>query len=159
MSHDADMGISINRTPRRIISIEVDKISYQDALRKIISLGKNRVSTYVCFANVHMVIEAYRDKKFAEQVNNASLVLADGMPVVKAFKFFYGEDQDRVAGMDVMPDLIKQAEINDLKVFFFGTTDELLAKIRQRIEKEHPGLQIAGMLSPPFNKSLMMNPI
>ncbi len=76
------------------------------------------------------------------------------MPLVKVLKFFYGIKQDRIAGMDVMPELMKEAEINSLKVFFFGTTPELLEKIRIRAEKEFPRLTIAGMLSPPFNKSL-----
>lgn len=148
------MILTKNRTTKKVISLEIDLISYENAVKEIIELAKSKTPGYMCFANVHMTIEAYQDKFFSDQVNNAAFVLADGMPLVKTLKFFYGKIQERIAGMDVFPDLIKAAATHDLKVFFFGTTPELLEKIRVRIEREFPKLKIAGLLSPPFDRSL-----
>jgi N-acetylglucosaminyldiphosphoundecaprenol N-acetyl-beta-D-mannosaminyltransferase len=139
---------------KQVISLNISIVSYNDAVNRIVELGKSALPAYVCFANVHMVIEAYHNKSFAEKVNNATLVLPDGMPVVKTLKLFYNQLQERVAGMDVMPDLIKAAEKQKLKIFFFGTTDELLDKIRERTEREFPGVNIAGLYSPPFNRPI-----
>ncbi|HNO71728.1 MAG TPA: WecB/TagA/CpsF family glycosyltransferase, partial [Bacteroidia bacterium] len=116
--------------------------------------AKERRKGYACFANVHMIIEAYQDKQFDKDVNSATLVLPDGMPLVKTLKWFYGIEQDRVAGMDVMPDLIRIASNNNLKLFFFGTTPELLEKIRLKIEKDFPKTDVVGLFSPPFNEPL-----
>lgn len=146
--------MSAKRGTNKIISLDIDSTGYMEAMERIIFLGKTSAPSYACFANVHMAIEAYKDKLFADQVNKADLVLADGMPLVKALKFFYKEKQDRIAGMDAMPDLIKLAGDHNLKIFFFGTTQETLDKIRNRIQKEHPSVHIAGLLSPPFGKSL-----
>lgn len=147
--------VSIKKRQRKeIISLNIDLINYQDALSEVTTLGADKRSAYVCFANVHMTIEAYENNLFAQQVNNATLVVADGVPLVKILSFFYGTKQDRIAGMDFLPDLLKAAEINNLKVFFFGTTTDILDKIKVRIEKEFSRLCIAGMYSPPFNKSL-----
>ena len=77
-----------------------------------------------------MTIEAHLDKSFASQVNAADLVLADGMPLVKTIKSLYGESIERSAGMDMLPDLIAYAERENLKVLFFGTTEDLLDKIK-----------------------------
>jgi N-acetylglucosaminyldiphosphoundecaprenol N-acetyl-beta-D-mannosaminyltransferase len=142
------------RERKRIISLDIDLLKYQDALAKIVAFGKSRRSGYICFANVHMTIEAYNNKNFADQVNNATLVLADGVPLVKTLNFFYGHVQERVAGMDVLPDVIALAEKNDLKIFFFGTTPDLLEKIKTKVEKEFPRVNIVGLLSPPFEKRL-----
>lgn len=139
---------------KRVIALDVSLMSYSTALDKLISFARSRTTSYACFANVHMIIEACRDKGFADQVNNATFVFADGMPLVKVLGFFYGIKQDRIAGMDMMPDLIKVAEREKLKIFFFGTTPDVLEKIRIRIAAEFPGAQVAGMLSPPFDRSL-----
>lgn len=143
-----------DRKTNKVIDLNIDLISYDGALCKIIALAKNRTPSYVCFANVHMTIESHEDKNFAAQVNNASLVLSDGMPLVKYLNFYHGHLQDRIAGMDVFPDLIELAQANRLKVFFFGTTQVLLEAIKVKVSERFPKLEIVGLLSPPFDKSV-----
>ena len=147
------MNVNEERLTKSVVSLNIDLISYRDALSKIIHMAKQKRHGYVCFANVHMTIEAYEDKNFADQVNKSTLVLSDGAPLAKAIGFFYGLKQERIAGMDAFPDLLKLAEDNNLKVFFFGSTDEVLKGITSRIERDHPKLSIAGSYSPPFNGS------
>lgn len=138
----------------KIVSLNIRAISYRKSIEEITEYAIMKKPSYVCFANVHMVIEAYQDRQFAKDVNSATLVLPDGMPLVKTLKWFYGIEQDRVAGMDVMPDLIRIASNNNLKLFFFGTTPELLEKIRLKIEQDFPKSDIVGLFSPPFNEPL-----
>lgn len=138
----------------KIISLDIDSLDYNTSLDRLIEYAKEKRNGYACFANVHMVIEAYHDKLFAQDVNNATFVFPDGMPLVKTLKLFYGIEQERVAGMDVMPDLIRLSAENNLKLFFFGTTEELLRKIKSKIEKDYSNTEVVGMFSPPFNKSL-----
>ena len=148
------MNVVQGRPTRKVISLNLNLISYEETLNEIVSMAKNKMSGYVCFANVHMTIESYEDKKFANQVNNATLVLSDGMPLVKYINYFHGYRQERIAGMDIFPDVIRLAETNRLKIFFFGTTPEVLEIIRLKIIKKYPNSEIAGLVSPPFDKSL-----
>ncbi len=97
-----------------------------------------------------MIIEAHWDSKFADLVNKADLVTPDGMPLAKAMKLLYSIEQDRVAGMDLLPDLLKNAEVEKLGVFFYGGTDEMLAKTQEYIQKNYPKLNKQQYLSPPF---------
>jgi len=76
------------------------------------------------------------------------------MPVARAIRYKYGVLQDRIAGMDAMPGLFAMAERDNLSVFFFGTTDEVLQSIEKRLKIDFPSLQIAGMISPPFGEDL-----
>lgn len=148
------MNVHEEISRKSVVSLNIDLISYRDALNKIIGIAKQKQHGYVCFANVHMTIEAYENKIFADQVNKSTLVLSDGVPLAKAIGFFYGLKQERIAGMDAFPDLLKLAEDKNLKVFFFGSTDEVLKKIISRIGRDHPNLSIAGSYSPPFNESM-----
>ena len=74
------------------------------------------------------------------------------MPLVKTIKLKYKKNIDRIAGMDMMPSLINEAEQNKIKIFFYGTTPDILEKIVDKARKENPGIQIAGSFSPPFKK-------
>lgn len=139
---------------KKIISLDIDLVTYSDALETIIQRARHSTPGYVCFANVHMIVEAYKDRSFAQQVNNATLAVADGMPLVKSMKWLYGLRLERIAGMDAFSDLLRLAEINHLKVFFFGTTDTILELLTQKARHQFPGLRIAGSLAPPFHKSL-----
>jgi N-acetylglucosaminyldiphosphoundecaprenol N-acetyl-beta-D-mannosaminyltransferase len=148
------MGLGANRVTKRIISLNIDEITYDEAIHRIISIAQQKSSGYICFANVHMTIEAYQNKKFAEQVNDAELVLADGMPLVQTMNLLHGCRQERIAGMDAFPDLIRLAEAHGVKIFFFGSTRHILDKIRLRAQRDFPALKIAGFFSPPFDQSL-----
>ena len=97
-----------------------------------------------------MTIEAHWDTKFASMVNGADLVTPDGMPIAKAMKLLYGIKQERVAGMDLLPDLLLKAQEEQLGVFFYGGTDEMLQHTKEYILKFYPQLSKHEYLSPPF---------
>tara|TARA_B100001063_G_scaffold247386_1_gene294072 strand:- start:4061 stop:4813 length:753 start_codon:yes stop_codon:yes gene_type:complete len=138
-------------TPKhKVLSLRLSSQSYSSAKQTILDWAKSRKSAYVCFANVHMTIEAYDNPKFAEVVNGADLVCADGMPLAKAVKLLYGQKIDRVAGMDMFPDLIQAAHEEKLSIFLYGTTDVILQKIVEKINNEFPKAKVVGAVSPPF---------
>lgn len=97
-----------------------------------------------------MTIEAHWDEQFADLVNKADLLTPDGMPLAKAMKLLYGIQQDRVAGMDLLPDLLKEAEKQDLSVFFYGGTQEMLDRTKEFVATNYPLLEKHHYLSPPF---------
>jgi len=135
---------------RKLLNTRLSVGNYSEFIEEIICLAQQKKSSYVCVSNVHMLIEAYKDKTFSRVVNNADIATPDGMPLAKSMKFIYGEKQDRVAGMDMMPSIINAAESNDMSIYLYGSTDEILSLIVARIEREHPNLKIAGYYAPPF---------
>ena len=134
----------------KIISIGVDTGSYGFFVRRIADLARQRASAYVCVANVHMVVEAHSHADFAAAVNSADLVTPDGMPLSRAMKLLYGVRQERVAGMDLLPDLLDAADRGGIPVFLYGSTCEVLSAMKGRIAREHPRLHLCGTHSPPF---------
>lgn len=135
---------------RFLISINVSIGAYKEFLEQIALLGKEKKSSYVCIANVHMLIEAYNDKEFAQVVNDADIVSPDGMPLATGIRKLYNINQDRVAGMDVLPDMLSMCENNGTPVFFYGGTQDMIDQTRKYIELNYSNLKIAGMISPPF---------
>lgn len=135
---------------KRLICLDLTIYSYFNFLDQIFLLGSNNISSYVCVANVHMLIEAFFDKNFCEIVNNANLVSSDGVPLAKGINILYGINQERIAGMDILPDLLKLAEKGNVSVFFYGGTDLMLKKTHDFCSMKYPYLKIGGFISPPF---------
>ncbi len=134
-----------------IFTFPVSTGTYQQFIDEIFNLSEHQFSSYVCFANVHMVIEAYNNPGFNTVVRGADIVTPDGKPVA-LFLRLKKIKQVRVAGLDVFPDLLREAEHRGKSVYFYGTTDEILDKIEEKARFEYPGLNIAGLYSPPFRK-------
>ncbi|UZR92741.1 WecB/TagA/CpsF family glycosyltransferase [Chondrinema litorale] len=126
--------------------------TFQEFTDKIFELSETKESSYVCFANAHMMVESYKSPEFNKILNNADLAAPDGGPVSKAVKVYHGIKQVRVPGMDLLPVLLDEAEKRNKSVYFFGTTDDLLEIIKEKAAKEFPNLRIAGTFSPPFRK-------
>ena len=97
-----------------------------------------------------MCIEAVDDPLFADVVNNADLVTPDGVPIAKSLKLLYGINQERVAGMDLLPDLHSECGQKELKVFFYGGTDDLKQATEKHMISHYPQLDVAGFHTPPF---------
>ena len=135
---------------KSIINFSVTTGKYSSFIDEITELARNRVSSAVYFANVHMYIEAYKNESFRELINKADIVTPDGQPLAWALRLLYGIKQDRVAAMDFVPDMLQRMQQEKLPVYFYGGTQEMLDKTATYVKQAYPSLIVAGMYSPPF---------
>ena len=56
----------------------------------------------------------------------------------------------RTTGPDLMGEIFRISVNQGYRHFFYGSTEETLGKLAERLEAAHGGIQIAGMYSPPF---------
>jgi N-acetylglucosaminyldiphosphoundecaprenol N-acetyl-beta-D-mannosaminyltransferase len=71
------------------------------------------------------------------------------MPVAKSFSLLYDIDQKRIAGMNLIEDIFFECSQHQLKIFIYGSTDDVLVKTRDKLSKDFPGLELS-FFSPPF---------
>lgn len=140
----------MEKTP--LLSLNISTAPYPEFIRSITQKAAAGESDYACVANVHMLVEAYKNSSFAQLVNGAGIVTPDGKPIVWALRFLHGIRQDRVDGMGLLPNLIGSAEEAGVPVFFYGGNQSTLDKTAAHLQKTHPRLQIAGLHSPPFRQ-------
>jgi N-acetylglucosaminyldiphosphoundecaprenol N-acetyl-beta-D-mannosaminyltransferase len=101
--------------------------------------------------NPHSVIVAEKDALFHEALQSADILLPDGAGVVLAAKVLRNPINERVAGFEFFTAMSRALAVTGKKrIFFLGSTDEVLAKILARFVREYPMLTICGMYSPPF---------
>ena len=134
---------------KKLLDIPVTCLPFEEQIMLILRWAKVRASKVVCLANVHMLIEAYNNPDFARVLHNADLVTPDGKPLVMMLRKMGVRNQNQVAGLDVFLNLCDLAEQTGTKVYFLGSTDDILQKIKGKLNQEYPILQIAGMKAPP----------
>lgn len=135
---------------KTIINFPITTGNYSSFVHHIVTLANQKESANVCVANVHMFVEAQKDESFKNIINEATIVTPDGKPLTWVLNYLYGIRQDRVAGMDLLPDLLQQMMLKRLPAFFYGGTPALLEKTEHYLKYAFPDLPIAGMYSPPF---------
>ena len=134
----------------QLLGIDISLGSYDSFINTLIEEARARKSCYVCLANVHMLVEAHNSPSFASVLNNARMVIPDGKPLIWALQILFGVKQERVAGMDLLPDLLFAADKHKISVAFYGGTDEILHKTLLYLKKGFPNINIVKMYSPPF---------
>jgi N-acetylglucosaminyldiphosphoundecaprenol N-acetyl-beta-D-mannosaminyltransferase len=138
---------------KSLINFSVSIGSYSSFTDYIIALACQDKSSIVCVANVHMFVEAHKDPKFLEIINNADLITPDGLPLIWALQIFHQVKQERVAGMDLLPDLLHRMELQNISAYFYGGTEPMLSNTETYLKSKYPELKIAGFHSPPFGEN------
>jgi N-acetylglucosaminyldiphosphoundecaprenol N-acetyl-beta-D-mannosaminyltransferase len=140
-------------TPRQrvpVIGVQVDVLSWEGALSRIAGWGRAHESRYVCFSNVHSAVTAAFDPGFYQVIADSDMCTPDGAPVTWMLRQLGAREQRRLNGPDLMWRYFAAEAPLGGKVYFYGGTPEALRLLRQRVEREFPGLEVVGTHSPPF---------
>jgi N-acetylglucosaminyldiphosphoundecaprenol N-acetyl-beta-D-mannosaminyltransferase len=135
---------------KTLIGLPVTALPFSEQMSLVLKWAHRRESRVVCVANVHMLIEAHRDAVMNRILRNADLVTPDGMPLVWMLRLLGAKDQDRVAGVDILVETCTRAAEAGINVYFLGSDNMTLQKLRHRLSREIPMLQIAGSDTLPF---------
>ena len=137
-------------TKKRTLGVDLSTGTLAEHIQRFAAFGAAHRSSYVCCVNSHMCVEVHNDPEFATVVNHADFATADGMPMLNKLNRTHGLAQERVAGNDIMPALMAEAERQGLGVFLYGGKQEVLEAIIDKAARELPRLRISGTESPPF---------
>lgn len=135
---------------RRVLKTRVDATSYEDACNRIQAWAEAQRSCYVVAANVHVVMTAYFDPAYHQVLEQAALVTPDGMPLVWGLRWLGVTQQPRVYGPDVMLAWCKRAAQEGIPIYLYGGTEATLQTLSATLQRQCPGLPIAGTHAPPF---------
>lgn len=130
--------------------VGVCAMTRDEFIKEAFSMPTEPVSATIDLVGVPGVISAKEDPKVADTYANATMTAIDGMPIVKLGRK-KGLKCDRCAAPDIMGMIFKEGIHQGKTHYFYGGKDEeVLKKLRENLERDYPGIQIAGMYSPPF---------
>ncbi|HHJ19455.1 MAG TPA: glycosyltransferase [Gammaproteobacteria bacterium] len=94
--------------------------------------------------NAGILMNMRSDAKFEHACTSGDLIVADGVPVVWSTKLLKTPLAGRVAGVDLMEELLNAGNECGLKIYLLGAKQEVIDTLSQKIRKEHPNLEIVG---------------
>ena len=137
---------------------ELNILECREELRKLPE-GKLLINTI----NAHSYNTARKDRLFAEALTNGDVLIPDGASIVKACRWINAKSQpkERIAGWDLFTFEMERVNNNGKRktenddgrrkrtVMFMGSSEKVLALIRERAKREYPNLDIVTF-SPPY---------
>jgi N-acetylglucosaminyldiphosphoundecaprenol N-acetyl-beta-D-mannosaminyltransferase len=144
----------IENQPRvRLFGFELDAIDMRTAVDTIygwVASGE-RNCRFVVTPNVDHAVLYQEHEGLRHAYRRASLILADGMPVVAAARLLGRPLRGRVAGSDLTPAIFAAAEDHGgLLVFLLGAAPGVAERASEKITAQWPAVQVVGTYSPPL---------
>ena len=102
--------------------------------------------------NIDILRRAQIDNEAREHLDDADLIVADGMPLIWASKLGGTPLPERVAGSSLIWSLSAGLALDKRSIFVIGGSpaNDGAARAADRLERENSGLRVAGTLCPDF---------
>lgn len=128
-----------------ILGVHVDMVTINEAADLIMKfMNEDRVHA-VYTPNSEIIMQAYRNTDFADLLNRADLLTADGIGVVHASKILKKPIRERAAGYDIARKVLEKMNYSEHKLFLFGGKPGVAEEAAKNLKKDYPELNIAGM--------------
>lgn len=95
--------------------------------------------------NVAKLVNTRSDPILAADVANSDLISIDGMGIVWGARLLDLPVKERVAGIDLLIELLSVCQEDGFRPYFLGATDETLHQAAGQVLKSHPELRFAGL--------------
>jgi len=136
----------------KLLNTIIHKLTMDETLYVITnSIEKNKQIHHVV-VNAAKIVALQTDFKLKESVNSCDLINADGQAVVWASRILGQPLKERVAGIDLMENLVALAHKKNYKVFFFGAKEDVISKVVQKYSSQYSKTIIAGYRNGYFTK-------
>ncbi|ODU50258.1 MAG: teichoic acid biosynthesis protein [Thiobacillus sp. SCN 63-374] len=137
------------RATGSVLGAQIDALSWDAAVARLLGWAHARESRYVTICNVHVVVSASRDAGYRDIINGSDMATPDGAPVAWMLRRQGFAGQPRISGPDLMWALCERAAAENLPVYCYGSSEATLALLERRMRQAFPGLRLT-MESPPF---------
>lgn len=142
---------SAARVPAAALGVDFFTGTVAEAAEAIVARARSGAGGYCCFASAHLIICATHDAAVRRALDGAWTTFPDGAPVAWLLRRAHELESGRTPGPDVMPQVLRRGRAAGLRHFLYGSSPEVVARLRTRIHADLPGTAIVGAYAPPFD--------
>lgn len=140
-----------------ILNCPIDALTMEETLDMIDHAITSKVPIRHVVVNAAKLVHMQKDKELHGSVVSSEIINADGQAVVWASRFLMQPLPQRVAGIDLMQNLVKLAYKKNYKVFFFGAKEEVVSEVVSYYSEIYSSDIIAGYRNGYFKKEKEKN--
>ncbi len=129
----------------QILGIPFDYVDMEDAVEKAkkYAIGDRLRSIFT--PNPEIVMAAQQDEELKRALNSADMLIPDGIGIVIASIFYGNKLPERVAGFDLMLELIMWGAHKGWTFYLLGGKPGVADKAKFKLEKAYPNIKIVGV--------------
>lgn len=122
---------------------------YTKSFTSFCELLKNKIDnnekTFIITANPETFMLSEQDSEMQKMLNDKNVtIVPDGIGVVKAAKMININVKERIAGVDIAKFLLEYANEKKLKVYLFGSKEEVIEGMKNVIKKDYSSIKLVG---------------
>jgi len=132
-------------TRARVLDTPVDIVDMDGALAFVDEYIRSADRPgYVVAVNPEKVFVLRETPFLRDFFKHASLLIPDGIGIVKAIRILQGKRITRVAGADLMQAICAEAVARGYRLFVYGAAEEVNRGAVEALRQRHPGIAIVG---------------
>lgn len=135
-----------------IFNCPIDIYTMDETVAKIDKSIQNKDHLHHVVVNAAKLVYMQKNKELYDSVVSSDIINPDGQAVVWASIFLNQPLKERVAGIDLMQNLVKLAYERGYKVFFFGAKEEIVKSVVDKYSYIYSSDIIAGYRNGYFRK-------
>jgi N-acetylglucosaminyldiphosphoundecaprenol N-acetyl-beta-D-mannosaminyltransferase len=148
-----DQSIPAAGTVQRVAGIPFRASTPSDATDWIVRAAHAGGGYHVHLLNAYSIALADRNPEYRGAVSGDAVNFPDGRPVSWVSKLRRHEPRlQQVRGPGLFLHVLDAGRATGVRHYLLGSTPEVLALLRQRIEADFPGALLVGFESPPFRQ-------
>ncbi len=131
----------------RIFGVRIDRLNWSELDIYCQQALLEEIPKHIVTANGEILLRAEADKKYAETLNSADLVVPESTNVAWVAHWNGKPIKVITAGSDLVDHLAKIAAVGKKSIFLLGGKEGIAKKAGRRLVEQNPSLKIAGASS------------
>ena len=127
-----------------VLGCPVDALDMEQTVERCLDLVEQNARAQHIVLNAAKLAESHRNPRMRAIIESCQLVSADGQAIVWASRALGTPLPERVAGVDLMHELMAAAAERGLSVYVLGAREEVLEAALGNLKQRYPGLRVAG---------------
>lgn len=146
------VAVPADAGPIEVGGVKFAGLDMADAVESIRQASSDRKPLAVRLVNAYSIGAAAENPAYLEVLNSSGSNLADGTPVAVILGRSRGQSirKYHVRGPSLFRSVLKAGLDPGLAHYFLGTTAETLSALTAAVQKDYPGVRIAGAWAPEF---------
>lgn len=136
----------------KILDTFVDNLSMKETVRLVDKYIQKGKPLHLMGVNADKINTLQKNTRLKDIVNNCEIINADGASVVWASKVLKKPLKERVAGIDLMEELLSLANKKQYRIYLLGARQEVVEKTKEVIQGRYSSLKIAGIRNGYFSE-------
>ena len=112
-----------------ICNIPVDALTMQETIQLIDQAIVDQTPIHHVAINAAKLVNAQKDAELKNSIVSCDIISADGQAIIWAANFLNNPLPERVAGIDLMQNLVKLAYEKKYRIFFLGAKEEVVKEV------------------------------